>query len=76
VPARAATREHVDAAIAAVNGRLPDYARIGDYVIAEGPFAPANGQLTTNGRNRRATIWNRYCVALDALYDDRLDLTA
>jgi long-chain acyl-CoA synthetase len=76
VPAPTATELQLDAAIDAANRRLPDYARIADYLIAEEPFAPANGQLTTNGRNRRATIWNRYCAQLDAFYYDRLDLTA
>jgi long-chain acyl-CoA synthetase len=76
VPTPTASKMQLDAAIDAANRRLPDYARIGDYVIAEQPFAPTNGQLTTNGRNRRATIWNRYCTRLDALYDGRLELTA
>jgi long-chain acyl-CoA synthetase len=76
VPAPTANEVQLDAAIEAANRRLPDYARVADYIIADGPFEPANGQLTTNGRNRRATIWNRYGARLTALYDDCLDLTA
>jgi long-subunit acyl-CoA synthetase (AMP-forming) len=76
VPARAATAEQIALAVDAANSRLPDYARVGDYVVADAPFSPANGQLTPNGRNRRAAIWQRYRDRLDALYDHRLDLTA
>jgi long-subunit acyl-CoA synthetase (AMP-forming) len=76
VPAPAATRGELRAAVDAANRRLPDYARIGDWLVADEPFTPANAQATTNGRNRRATIWNRYRWRLDALYDERLGLTA
>jgi len=75
VPAPGAQRADVQAAIDTANRRLPDYARIGDWIAADEPFTPSNGQSTTNGRNRRATIWNRYRRQLDALYDHRLDLT-
>jgi long-subunit acyl-CoA synthetase (AMP-forming) len=75
VPAPGAQRADVQAAIDAANRRLPDYARIGNWIAAEEPFMPSNGQSTTNGRNRRATIWNRYRGRLDALYDNLLDLT-
>jgi long-subunit acyl-CoA synthetase (AMP-forming) len=76
VPAPAATAPAVEAAIEAANRRLPDYARIGGHVLASEPFSPLNGQATTNGRNRRIAIWNRYGARLTALYDDCLDLTA
>ena len=76
VPGRAATRLEIQAAIDAANRRLPDYARVDDYLIADEPFMPANGQSTSNGRARRAAIWARYCMRIAALYDDRLDLTA
>jgi long-chain acyl-CoA synthetase len=59
-----------------VNRRLPDYARVGDWVVATRPFTPGNGELTANGRIRRAAIWTRYRPELDALYDQSLDLTA
>jgi long-subunit acyl-CoA synthetase (AMP-forming) len=76
VPAPAATAAAIEAAIDAANRRLPDYARIGGHLVAAEPFSPVNGHSTTNGRNRRAAIWNRYAARLAALYDDRLDLTA
>jgi long-subunit acyl-CoA synthetase (AMP-forming) len=76
VPAPAARPEQVSAAVDAANRRLPDYARVGDWRSAAEPFTTGNGQLTTNGRNRRSAIWLRYRDELDSLYDERLDLTA
>jgi long-subunit acyl-CoA synthetase (AMP-forming) len=76
VPGPAATRTEIQATIDAANRRLPDYARIGDYLVADEPFTPVNGQSTSNGRTRRDTIWTRYCMRIAALYDDRLNLTA
>ena len=68
--------EQVRAAVEAANRRLPDYARVADWLVAAEPFTPQNGALTTNGRNRREAIWNRYRRELDALYDRSLELTA
>jgi long-subunit acyl-CoA synthetase (AMP-forming) len=76
VPAPGATHEQIQAAIAAANRRLPDYARILAWLPANEPFMPDNGELTANGRNRRNVIWARYRLDLDALYDEPLDLTA
>jgi long-chain acyl-CoA synthetase len=76
VPAAGAQRAEVETAMAAANRRLPDYARISDWHVADEPFAPGNGLLTSNGRNRRTAIWNRYHWQLDALYDQRVGLTA
>lgn len=55
-------------AVMQVNARLPDYARIGAYVIAQGPFAPINGQLTGNGRLRRDVIAHAYAAHIDHCY--------
>jgi long-subunit acyl-CoA synthetase (AMP-forming) len=68
--------EQLRSAIRAANQRLPDYARVGDWIVAGSPFTHGNGELTANGRNRRAAIWIRYRHELDALYDRSLDLTA
>jgi long-subunit acyl-CoA synthetase (AMP-forming) len=76
VPAAGAQPVEIETAIAAANRRLPDYARVGDWHVADEPFAPRNDLLTSNGRNRRTAIWNRYHRQLDALYDQRVGLTA
>ena len=65
------SREQLREAIDAANRRLPDYARIGDWLVAARPFTSGNGELTTNGRNRRAAIWSRYRLEIDALYEEK-----
>ncbi|KQM86093.1 AMP-dependent synthetase [Sphingomonas sp. Leaf23] len=49
----------VAAAVAAANGTLPAYARIGAFRVVP-PFTPASGLLTGNGRLRRAAIHAAY----------------
>jgi long-subunit acyl-CoA synthetase (AMP-forming) len=46
--------------IARVNLRLPDYARIGEWIVADEPFTPVNGLLTPNGKISRQKIADRY----------------
>lgn len=55
-------------ALASVNARLPDYARIAAWVRADAPFTPENGLLTPNGRLRRAHIFAAYAPALERLW--------
>jgi len=76
VPRPGARDEQVRAGVEAANRRLPDYARVTDWLVAAEPFTPQNRELTTNGRNRREAIWIRYRKELDALYDRSLELTA
>lgn len=70
VRASQATDADVDAAIAEANESLPDYARIGQWLQANAPFTPHNGQLTANGRLRRAAIWQDYQNEINALYEE------
>lgn len=60
--------EQIDAALARVNARLPDYARIARWIAADAPFATDNQQLTANGRLRRERIAAVYGARLDTLY--------
>ena len=61
VPRRADCSDaELDAAVAAANAGLPDYARAGRWLRAEAPFTPANGFLTANGRLRRAALAAHY----------------
>ena len=68
VPAPGADGAALEAAVAAANATLPDYARIGGWAAAA-PFTPANGQATGNGRPKRAAILSHYAAALAALYE-------
>lgn len=68
VIASTASDSEIDAAIAAANAELPDYARIRRWLRATAPFTPVNGQATANGRLRRQAILDAYGARLDALY--------
>jgi long-chain acyl-CoA synthetase len=60
VPRGAVPDSVLEAAVQAVNRRLPDYARIGGWLRADAPFSAANGQATDNGRVRRDQVWACY----------------
>nr|WP_298687800.1 AMP-binding protein [uncultured Dongia sp.] len=65
-------RERVAVDIDQVNARLPDYARVRHWLVADQPFLPANGLLTWNGRLRREQIAVIYQERLDRLYQEEL----
>lgn len=60
----------LDTLIMQTNARLPDYAQIADWIRATEPFTPLNQQLTTNGRVKRAQIWQSYQPVIEALYQE------
>lgn len=64
---RRASQDEITAAIAVVNQALPDYAQVGQWLLAEAPFSPQNGQLTANGRLKRDAIWQSYQSTIAAL---------
>jgi long-subunit acyl-CoA synthetase (AMP-forming) len=66
VPAPGLAAE-VDEAVVAANRRLPDYARIAAWIVADEPFSPRNGLATANGRPRRNALWAAYGRRLAAL---------
>lgn len=68
VPRPGVGRAEAEAAVAHVNGALPDYARIGRVVFSE-PFSAANGLATGNGRPRREPILSRHAAALAATHE-------
>ncbi len=65
VPRFASTTDaEIAGAIAEVNLRLPDYARVHHWVRAREPFAAGNGLATANGRLRRAALNQQYQSAI------------
>lgn len=60
----------LQAAVDAVNAGLPDYARVHRWLRAEQPFSEANGLATSNGRLRRAALFEHYRHAIDHLMAD------
>jgi long-subunit acyl-CoA synthetase (AMP-forming) len=59
--------QHIDAAIARVNQRLPAYAQIKQWINVQ-PFSLQNKQLTGTGRIRRDVILQQYAAQIDLLY--------
>ena len=71
VPAAPAVDDRaIEAHIAQVNARLPDYARLGGWVRALEPFSARNGLATANGRVRRDRVFVCYAARLAALYPE------
>lgn len=63
-----ACRSAIQAAIEAANARLPDYARVSRWLLADEPFSVANGLWTGTGRPRRQQILAAYRERIDAIY--------
>lgn len=68
VPAPGVPASAVERDVGRVNGRLPDYARVGRWILAADPFTPRNGALTANGRLRRDAIGALHADAIRSCY--------
>jgi long-subunit acyl-CoA synthetase (AMP-forming) len=55
-------------ALESVNARLPDYARIRHWIVAEAPFTPGNGLANGAGCIRREAIQRHYQHPLEVLF--------
>lgn len=64
----------INQAIIETNRILPDYAQIKHWLPASTPFLPKNGQLTANGRLKRAAIWAQYQSNIEQLYKEKQDV--
>lgn len=64
----AATREQVEAVLAAFNAGLPHYKQIRAFHICAEGFTIENGLLTANGKLKRDAILARFRAEIDALY--------
>lgn len=58
----------VDAALATLNGRLPDYGQICGWLRLSTPLTSTEGLLTANGRPQRAAIMRRYESQINQLF--------
>ncbi len=68
VPHPAAGAAQIEAAVAAANARLPDYAQVGAWLLADAPFTSANGLARPSGALDRQAIALRYANALEELH--------
>jgi long-subunit acyl-CoA synthetase (AMP-forming) len=57
------------AAVEAANTTLPDYARVGHWIVADVPFDAAAGMATANGRPLREAIARRFHAAVAVAHD-------
>ncbi len=72
-PARDGTSDcDLALAIAQANARLPDYARVAQWVRALAPFTAAAGMATANGRPKRSVVAQAHRDARDAVFDDEV----
>ncbi|HED12406.1 MAG TPA: long-chain acyl-CoA synthetase [Gammaproteobacteria bacterium] len=67
LPRDTVTPEHLRAALHDTNTRLPDYARISRYALADSPFSIATGELTAAGILARKVIEQRYASLTNTL---------
>jgi long-chain acyl-CoA synthetase len=68
VPRPNVAPHELNQAVATVNGQLPDYARIGGWIVADAAFAPGNGQTGPSGCIRRDAIHAHYRDRIEQLY--------
>ena len=61
-------------ALELLNSRLPDYARIKDFIMAQEPFTVNNELLTGTGRPRRLQIYQTYKQQLERCYAQQQEL--
>jgi long-subunit acyl-CoA synthetase (AMP-forming) len=60
-------------AVDRANASLPDYARVGHWILAEHPFDPMSGTATPNSRPLRGAIETLHRAAIAAAYDRSTD---
>ncbi len=65
---RPGSSQDVEAAVAAANRDLPDYARVRAWLLADRAFTADGGLLTANGRVRHDAVASCYRARIDALY--------
>ena len=69
VPRGTVSMALLEAAVATVNERLPDYARVARWMVADAPFSHLNGQANNSGALLRAAIATHYQRRIEQLYE-------
>ena len=68
VPSQNTNNEELDCAINDLNHKLPDYARIGQWLMASEPYSINNQQLSAGGIMQRQQILDDYQVIIESVY--------
>jgi len=76
VPHPLSTPDQARQAIVDANARLPDYARVLHWHLADSPFSAQNGLASAGGGVDRPAIANHYAQTLEALYTGENDHVA
>jgi len=66
-----ASRDRINKVIASINQTLPDYARIGQFLLADKPLSVASGELSASGSPRRKVIEQHYLAQIEKLAEER-----
>ncbi len=74
VPAAKTSPQQIVQAIQQCNQKLPDYARVKQFVMAQAAFTPQNGLLTGNGRLKRESIFKQYQHMIESVYKEARDV--
>lgn len=61
----------IEQAVELANQRLPDYARVSQWIRADEPFCVENQQFTATGRPRREVVFNVYMEKLEQIYSEK-----
>lgn len=69
--AGAVAESSVQAALEAINLKLPHYRQVRNFAVIAEPFTPESGLLTANGKLRRDAINSRFANQINAMYDRR-----
>ncbi|MEJ2116108.1 MAG: hypothetical protein P8X88_08735, partial [Gammaproteobacteria bacterium] len=64
--------QDIDKLIKLSNKKLPEYAKISQYVIADTPFNSQEDTLTANGRVKRNNIFSRYSKQIQQLVETNI----
>jgi long-chain acyl-CoA synthetase len=73
VPAANAAIKELNLAVAAANARLPVYAQVHRFHIVPTGFSAQRGELTANGRPRRARLALNYREEIERFYEETID---
>jgi long-chain acyl-CoA synthetase len=68
VPGRNTVLQDLIAAMKVINGRLPDYAQIGRWIVADQPFSHLNGLANSAGCMQRQAVWKQYQTRIEQHY--------
>jgi len=68
LPMEQTSKSQIESVISAINLKLPDYAKIKNWIILDKPMTASNGLLTSNNGLKRDAIHTHYITEIETLY--------